>query len=121
VTRLLLDEMLGPRIASGLRGRGVDARAVAEDRELLSLPDELVLIAAAAEGRALVTLNVADFVGLHRAWHAAGRSHAGILLVPAAAFRQDRSLVGALVTSLVAARDLGLLPGPDQVTFLRRA
>lgn len=76
----------------------------------------------AAEGRILVTRNLVDFLKLdHEWWKAAGRGHPGMVLIAEAAFRQDRNLVGALVTSLLAAGAQKQLPAPDQVLFLRRA
>ncbi len=42
--------------------------------------DESQLAWAAAEGRALVTFNVAHFAALHAAWLQQGRHHAGIVV-----------------------------------------
>ncbi|MGN6330690.1 MAG: DUF5615 family PIN-like protein [Motilibacteraceae bacterium] len=116
--RLLLDEMLGPRVAPQLKDRGHDVAAVAERTDLRALPDDAVLTVAQDEQRLLVTRNVADFARLHQQWLADERAHPGIVMLTTRAFRQDRGFVGALVTALVAADTAGTLPGPDQVLFI---
>ncbi len=47
---LLLDEMLGERIAAQLVGRGYDVLSVVSDPSLISLPDDQVLAEAARQG-----------------------------------------------------------------------
>lgn len=81
--RFLLDEHLSRRVAQGLRQRQTDAVGLTESsyRHLLGKPDEEILEAAAAEGRAVVTHDVADFTDLHRDWILTNRRHAGIVLV----------------------------------------
>ncbi|SBW22600.1 DUF5615 family PIN-like protein [Protofrankia symbiont of Coriaria ruscifolia] len=117
---LLLDEMLGERIAAQLVGRGHDVVSVVADSALVSLPDDQVLAEAARQGRALVTLNVKDFLPLDAQYRASGRSHAGIVLISTKAFPQDRGFVGAVVGALdKLLRESGAV-GPDQVIFLRR-
>jgi hypothetical protein len=122
VTALLLDEMLSGAIAEQLRARDVDVVAVVEDPRLVGTPDEELLAQAAAQERVLVTTNVADFAAIATDWRAAGREHAGLVYVTSRAFPQDRSFVGAIVSSLLALHDTGagalLLPGTE--TFLRR-
>ena len=77
---LLLDEDLSPRVAEGLRRRGVDAVSVHEiDRANRRVPDEQQLAFATAEGRVLVTYNRADYQALDAQWRLGGREHAGIL------------------------------------------
>lgn len=118
--RLLLDEMLGPKLAAALRELETDVYGIVERADLRGLPDELVLDLAARDSRVLVTCNIADFIHLDQKWRAESRSHAGIVLVPDAAFPQDRSWIGALTRSLAHAADQQLMPGPDQVSFLSR-
>jgi hypothetical protein len=118
--RLLLDEMLGPRLADALRDMGLDVYGVVERPDLRGLPDELVLDLATGEQRVLVTCNVPDFLQLDHQWRADARVHAGVVLVASSAFPQDRSLVGALVRSLVGVVGNGMLPGAGRVAFLRR-
>jgi Domain of unknown function (DUF5615) len=117
---LLLDEMLGERIAVQLIGRGHDVLTVVADSTLVSLPDDQVMAEAARQGRALVTLNVKDFLPLDAQYRATGRSHAGLILVSTRSFPQDRGFVGAVVNALdKLLQDPGAVV-PDQVVFLRR-
>lgn len=120
-TRLLLDEMLAPRIAEQLGERGVDAVSVSRRADLVHVPDEDVLAFAARERRVLVTLNIGDFAALDAAWRASGRVHAGIVFVAYAAFPPNRGFVGALVRSLARAERLSQLPAPGQTSFLHRS
>jgi hypothetical protein len=69
----------------------------------------------------LVNTNVADFAAIATDWRYAGREHAGLVYVITRAFGQDRSFVGAIVTSLLALHDANGLPPPGTETFLRRA
>ena len=77
--KLLLDEMHSPAVAARMRQAGHDAIAVKERADLMGLPDEDLLLAAAADGRAVVTENIKDFAVLHRCLSAAGRSHSGMV------------------------------------------
>jgi Domain of unknown function (DUF5615) len=80
--RVLLDAHLsGSRIASLLRERGHDVRALNEEPALEGLADDDVLALAASERRILVTQDVSDFPGLLRDWAAGGTSHSGVILV----------------------------------------
>lgn len=119
--RLLLDEMLSPKIAAQLRSRRHDATAVAERPDLLSAPDEELLALAATEGRTLVTANIGDFAVLAGRWAAAGRDHAGILFVSTATFPQDRTFIGSVVKALHAVTKSAALPGRGETGYLRRA
>ena len=120
MTALLLDEMLSGAIAEQLRARDLDAVAVVENPRLIGTPDEELLAHAVAQDRVLVTTNVADFAAIATDWRAAGRAHAGLVYVTSRAFPQDRSFVGAVVSSLLAVRDSGTLPRSGTETFLRR-
>jgi hypothetical protein len=115
--RLLLVEMIGPRVAEALRARGIDAVAVVESPYLRALPDERILGHAQEQELVLVTRNVGDFGRLDQRWHAEGRLHHGLIMVTEQAFPQNRNLVGALVHALVAAA--ASWPGPGQVRWLR--
>ena len=53
-----------------LRAQGYDVLAATDDPSMASLPDDELLTAATAEGRALVTENVKDFDRLIRGLHA---------------------------------------------------
>jgi hypothetical protein len=87
---LLLDEMFSDDIARQLRAKGYDVISVVADPALVGLPDDQVLAHAATEGRALVTASIKDFVPLDGRYRAAGRAHAGLILVSAKAFPQNR-------------------------------
>ena len=117
---LLLDEMLGERIAAQLVGKGHDVLSIVTDPSLISLPDDQVLAEAARHGRALVTINIKDFLPLDAQCRATGRSHAGLVLIATKTFPQDRSFVGAVVSALDKLLQEPDTLGPDQVVFLRR-
>ena len=71
--RFHLDEMCDPRIAFGLKQRGIDA-TTASTVFLLGKSDEMHLQTAMLENRVIVTHD-ADFLRLH----AKGHQHAGIV------------------------------------------
>jgi len=109
-TPLLLDEMFSNTIAEQLSAMDHDVLAVAADPALVSLPDEQILAHAAATGRALVTANIKDFVPLNAQYQAAGRAHAGLILVSTKTFPQNRSYTAVITSGLAA-----LLDKPDQI------
>lgn len=119
--RLLLDEMIGPRVAVSLRERGMDAIGVAERSDLRSLPDEAVLEFVQSEDRIVVTRNVADFGRLDHEWQASGRRHAGLVMIVESTFPQNRNLIGALVAAITEAASREQLPRPNEVLYLRPA
>jgi hypothetical protein len=116
---LLLDEMLSGTIAEQLRSRGHDVVAVVNDVSMIALPDEEILAAATADGRAVVTANIKDFVPLDQRYKASGRTHAGLVLISTKAFPQDRAFIGALVGCLDKLLNADTLR-PDVVVFLQR-
>jgi Domain of unknown function (DUF5615) len=93
---LLLDEMFSDTIAEQLRAKGHDVIAVVTGPALVSLPDDQILAHAAATGRALVTANLKDFMPLDGQYRAADQRHAGLILVSAKTFPQDRSYASAV-------------------------
>lgn len=117
--RLLLDEHYADVIAQRLREAGHDVQTVSE-RGLKGLDDEALLVLCAGEDRALVTNNVRDFVPLARAWAAAGREHAGLLLTADASLPRHKGGVGRYVTVLSALMDAypGVRELGDQVRWL---
>ena len=117
---LLLDEMLSDTIAQQLRAKGHDVQAVVADPSLASLPDDQILSRAAATGRALVTANIKDFMPLDARYRAAGQPHAGLILVSAKTFPQNRSYTSAITNALAALLDKNEQIEPSQVTFLTR-
>lgn len=119
--KLLLDEMIGPRVADRLRARPyeLDVVALVERAELRALADDAVLELAHRQGRVLVTRNVADFAVLHQRWTVERRRHHGIVMVTESAFPQTRNLVGALVSAIGAAARQKQLPAPGEVRYLK--
>jgi predicted nuclease of predicted toxin-antitoxin system len=116
--KLLLDEMLSPKIGTGLEDRGHDVDAVTQRPDLMALhDDEPILAAATADGRIMVTTNIGDFAVLDSRWAAEGRTHAGIVFVTTSAF--PRSFIGSVVNALHAAAAEGALPAPGQTLYLR--
>jgi len=119
--RLLLDEMISPRIADALRAAGHDTLAVAEEVTLRALPDDELLEQATAATRILVTRNVADFARLHAQWLAEGRRHHGLVMVTQRSFPQNRSFVGALTAALLHCEELPQIAEEGALFFLQRA
>jgi predicted nuclease of predicted toxin-antitoxin system len=112
--RLLLDEHISPRVAEALRAKGYDAVAVAESTLLRGLDGEEVLHQAAADRRAVVTHNFADFLAVSAEWASATREHFGILLVSA-------SLQRAGIGSYVEVLETTLRAHPDDTALLGQA
>lgn len=80
--RLLLDAHVSGRvIARVLREHGHDVRAVNEEPQLDSWEDESLLELATAGQRIMLTFNVQDFPRIVVDWAAAGKSHAGCLIL----------------------------------------
>lgn len=120
VSRLLLDEMLSGAIAGQLRAKGHDVLAVVSDPALTGLADDQILAHASAASRALVTANIKDFMPLDARYRAAGQPHAGLVLLSAKTFPQDRRFTATIITALSALLDQ---PNPieaGQVLFLAR-
>jgi predicted nuclease of predicted toxin-antitoxin system len=112
--KLVLDEHLSPVIAAELRRRGHD---VIVARDLLigqDRPDFELLRAATTAGRAVATVDVGDFVELHRAAVVSGRSHAGIVLLSRRRFPTTTRAIGRLIDALDAL--LVSRPGEGELT-----
>jgi Domain of unknown function (DUF5615) len=117
---LLLDEMFADDIAKQLRAKGCDVISVVANTALVGLPDDQVLAYATAEGRALVTANIKDFVPLDTRYRAAGQSHAGLILVSTKTFPQSRGFPSAVTAALAALLSGPAKIQPGQVLFLTR-
>jgi Domain of unknown function (DUF5615) len=117
---LLLDEMLSDTMALQLRAKGHDAQAVVADPALVALPDDQILAHATSARRALVTANIKDFIPLDAAYRAAGHDHAGLILVSAKTFPQDRTYTAAITSALITLLDHPGQIQPGQVIFLPR-
>jgi hypothetical protein len=74
---------------------------------------------AAAEGRVLVTANIKDFEPLLREWAGEGRSHAGVILVPASVRNEAFGVLIFGVRNTLA--DTSQEEWVDRVEWLRRA
>jgi predicted nuclease of predicted toxin-antitoxin system len=117
---LLLDEMLSAGIAEQLRTKGHDVLAVVADPALTALPDDQILACAARTGRALVTANIKDFMPLDTRYRAASQEHAGLILISAKTFPQDRTYTAAITSTLANLLDQPAQLQPMQVIFLPR-
>lgn len=117
---LLLDEMLPGVIAERLCAKGHDVATVVADSALTGLPDDQILAAATSAGRALVTVNIKDFVPLDAHYRAAGQAHAGLILVSTKTFPQNRTYVPAITSALAALLDQPAQIQPGQAVFLSR-
>jgi predicted nuclease of predicted toxin-antitoxin system len=104
--RLLLDEMISPRVARELRAAGHDAQAIKADRpELEAASDRDVLLRAAAERRALVTNDMLDFQLLHDRLLASGEGHYGILFTDDTTLPRNRASIPLWTQTLAALLD----------------
>jgi hypothetical protein len=101
--KLLLDEMYSAAIAEGLRVRGHDAVAAVERSDLRNIADAELFAIAQAEGRTVVTENIADFVPIANEHDGRGESHHGVVFVHPRRYPRVRATtVGAMVTALDA-------------------
>lgn len=116
-SRLLLDEMFTPTIAERLVNH--DVRALVANPAMVGTDDASVLRHATAEGRAVVTRNIKDFVALDRKYRGEGRAHAGLALVSTKRFPEDRTATAALIRALGRLLAEGGVPTGD-VIFLQR-
>jgi hypothetical protein len=105
--------MYSSQIAITLRESGHDVVAVTERAELVGVTDAELLRAMAAEGRALLTENVADFAPLVKRAAAAGDAHAGLVYSSPAAMPRARETIGVFVKALEAL--LRRFPGDDDI------
>src|SRR5215210_8609101 len=117
--RILLDAHIsGGTVGRALDEGGHDARALDSEPELEGLSDPEVLELAAAEGRVLVSANIRDFEPLLREWAGEGRSHAGVILVPASVRNEAFGiLISGLKTTLA---DITQEAWLDRVEWLQR-
>ncbi len=97
--RLALDHHYATRIAVQLRKRRCDVAAAIEqgwEQE----DDETLLGICAAEKRALLTNNVADFAVIARRWALQGRPHAGLVFTSDASMPRSDQTIGRYVSAL---------------------
>jgi len=99
--KLLLDEMISPRIARELREGEHDVQAVKKDRpDLASRRDLEIVRLMAAERRTIVTNNVADFQGIHDRLLATSEEHGGMIFTFDATMPRTKAAIPQWVESL---------------------
>jgi predicted nuclease of predicted toxin-antitoxin system len=113
--KLLLDEMYSPRLAATLRAADVDARTIVELGLAVS-PDPEVFAAATADGRALLSENVADFTRISAEHLLAGGHHPGVLIALSSRFSRRAAGARPLADAIraIAGQDLS-----DRLVYLR--
>lgn len=109
--KLLLDEMISPRIARELQGEGHDVQAVKQRLELVGGDDRALVRRMVAERRAIVTNDIADFQAIHDRFLAAGEPHAGMVFTFDATLPRTRASVALWVRTLAELLDEH--PGED--------
>ena len=115
---LLLDEMFSPRLAEQLRARGADCIAVAEDAVLSSQDDPVVLEAALAAGRVLVTNNVVDIEQLRTQRSANDQPVPPLIYTSETTFPRNRKFIGRLAEALEYAANHRLVHTTGGVLWL---
>ncbi len=112
--RLILDlHVSGKRVGRALSTAGHDVRAADAEGEVFdAMDDERLLEVAASEGRILVSRNVRDFPRIVGEWARAGRSRAGVIMIPPSI---DHAEFGAIVAGVEA-----LLADTDQTDWKDR-
>jgi predicted nuclease of predicted toxin-antitoxin system len=99
--KLLLDEMISPRIARELREQGHDVQAVKKDRpDLASRGDRELVRQMATERRAIVTNDIADFQEIHDQFLAAGDEHQGMVFTFDATMPRTKEAIPQWVQTL---------------------
>ena len=113
--KLLLDEMYSPGLAEALRAADVDARTVVELGTAGSSDPE-VLAAAIADGRTLLTENVADFARISAEHVVAGQHHLGVLIALSSRFSRRTAGIGPLAGAI---RDIADQQLSDRLVYLQ--
>jgi hypothetical protein len=99
--KLLLDEMVSPKIARELRGRDFDVQAIKGDRpDLEAVADREIVRRIAAEQRALVTNDVLDFQLIHNQMLAAGEEHYGLIFTSDSTMPRNKRSIPLWVRAL---------------------
>lgn len=99
--RLLLDEMISPRIAHELREHGHDLQNVKKDRpDLASRSDRELIRQMVTERRAIVTNDIADFQLIHDRLLAAGDEHYGMIFTSDATMPRTKDAIPKWVQAL---------------------
>ncbi|MBK5219593.1 MAG: DUF5615 family PIN-like protein [Thermoleophilia bacterium] len=99
--KLLLDEMISPKIARELRGKGFDVQAIKGDRpDLEAVADRDIVRRIAVEKRALVSNDVLDFQLIHNRLQAAGEEHYGLVLTSDSTMPRNKASISLWVKAL---------------------
>ncbi len=126
--RLVLDEMWTPTIAVELRKRSFDVIAINEPAHATrysGVTDDHVFSRAQADGRAIVTDNIADYEMARRDWESRGTTHHGVIYALDPPFNRHRGddVIGQVVNALeyfLAVAESAPEPS-NQVHYLRPA
>ena len=101
--KLLLDEMMDPAVAAGLRARGHDVIAVTDVSALRGLSDIGILTAAREDDRVVVTEDRGDYRRIAAVEVRSGGQHPGLILTSNRRWpRGHPRTVGRLVRALDA-------------------
>ena len=101
--KLLLDEMISPRVARELREDEHDVQAIKKDRpDLASRQDREIVRSMALERRAIVTNNIADFQAIHDRLLATGEEHHGMIFTFDATMPRTKAEIPRWVQALAA-------------------
>jgi predicted nuclease of predicted toxin-antitoxin system len=99
--KLLLDEMISPKIARELRSKGLDVQAIKGDRpDLEAVADREIVRRIAAEQRALVTNDVLDFHLIHNQLLTAGEEHYGLIFTSDSTMPRNKASIPLWVRAL---------------------
>lgn len=99
--KLLLDEMISPRIARELRGKGFDVQAVKVDRpDLETVADREIVRRIAVEERAIVSNDVLDFQLIHNQMQASREEHYGMVFTSDATMPRNKASIPIWVEAL---------------------
>ncbi len=99
--KLLLNEMISPKIARELRGRNFDVQAIKGDRpDLEAVADREIVRRIAAEQRTLVTNDVLDFQLIHNQMLAAGEGHYGLIFTSDSTMPRNKASIPLWVKAL---------------------
>jgi predicted nuclease of predicted toxin-antitoxin system len=100
--KLLLDEMISPKIARELRSRGdFDVQAIKGDRpDLEAVADREIVRRIATEQRTLVTNDVLDFQLIHNQMLVAGEEHYGLIFTSDSTMPRNKASILLWVKTL---------------------
>ena len=117
---LLLDGHFSRAVSRPLRASGIDIFTLSEwhDGHYLTLADTVILAAAVAEARTLVTYDEHSIPSILRAWGADGRTHGGVVFVNNRTIRQN-DFGGQIRALRTLVEERGDEDWRDQVAHLR--